>query len=79
MNWKIKLLEVALKMLTSGDVYDIAKNIVHKTNKLNLTGTQKKDIVFKELTKLFTNYSTTILNILIEVAVFSLKKKLSKV
>jgi len=76
MSLKISMLEVAVKMLTSGDIYRMISQMVKNAQNTTMTSAEKKDAVMTEARLFIRKYSTTVLNILIEVAVLALKGRI---
>ncbi len=75
---KIAFLERAVKWITSGSALDLAKMFVLQMMNEELTGAEKRAKVQELLKPLLTNFSSILINLLIEVAVLIITNEMSK-
>ena len=66
---KIAFLERAVKWIAGGEALDLAKMFVLQMTNEDLTGAEKRAKVQELLKPILTNFSSILINVLIEVAV----------
>ena len=75
---KIKFLELAITALTSKETLETIKIFVWSQFDKSKSGEEKRREVLERAKATFAKYSTTVLNILIEIAVLSIKGKINE-
>ena len=78
MNIKLTILEKITQWLVGGSLFEFVQETVNIVNNEDLTGSEKRDKVFREAKELFSDVATIFVNLAIEVAVLLLKEKIGK-
>ncbi len=79
MDFKLVILERAVKWLVSGELFDAIQDIVVTIQDSQLSSEEKRAYALKRGKELFADAATVFINLAIEVAVILMKAELSKV
>ena len=76
MSIKLTVLDKVVNWLVGGTLFQAVKDSVTAINNKELTGEEKRAVVFAEIKELFADAATVFVNLAIEVAVILLKEKM---
>lgn len=79
MDIKNFALERVITWILGGDLFKFIQELVIGVNDDEISGTEKKDYVFAKAKEFFSDVSTVLINIGIEVAVLLLRAKLDTI
>lgn len=78
MDWKLIIVDRAVKWLVGGDLLTFIKDAVLKINDESISGDEKRQAVQDGAKRLFSDVGVIFINLAIEIAVILLRAQLNK-
>lgn len=78
MSIKLIVLERAVKWLVGGELLSFVNSAVIEVNREDISGSEKRAIVYNKAKELFTGFASVFINLAIEVSVVILMAKIAE-